>query len=242
MLMVCTRQGASGVRLCSIATNKIHETGVKHRAKEQQQQQAAAARSSFQQQLNAMQQRAERERTSKMHDPGLRALFLAVVKALLHGRPITDVPFEREFLLLNQAPHVPDHHWGVGSSSYSGCSNADKLEPVSKKQASEPATVASNAAEFWAQLESKGGCFRCPEWLKLAELVLVMVPDSVEDERMCSALTYLRNPLRSSLKEKHVNVCAREFKSMESGWMSYPYPDAIGRWLDAKNKRGQCGL
>eukprot|EP00967_Tisochrysis_lutea_P136027 scaffold242066_cov19-Tisochrysis_lutea.AAC.1 len=60
-----------------------------------------------------MQQKAERERASKMHDPGLRALFSSVVKALMQGRPITNVPFEKRFLLLNQAPHVPDNHWGV---------------------------------------------------------------------------------------------------------------------------------
>eukprot|EP00983_Pelagomonas_calceolata_P100594 1158588-Pelagomonas_calceolata.AAC.3 len=58
------RQGASGVGLCSIATlvHQIHEKGQKHCAKEQQQQQqTAAARSSLQQQLDAMQRRAEQE-------------------------------------------------------------------------------------------------------------------------------------------------------------------------------------
>eukprot|EP00983_Pelagomonas_calceolata_P082766 1156014-Pelagomonas_calceolata.AAC.1 len=49
------------------------------------------------------------------------------------------------------------------------------------------ATVASKAAEFWAQLQSKGGCFKCPQWMKLAELVLVMVSGSAEDERMFPA-------------------------------------------------------
>eukprot|EP00983_Pelagomonas_calceolata_P090429 1157419-Pelagomonas_calceolata.AAC.5 len=34
----------------------------------------------------------------------------------------------------------------------------------------------------------KGGCFRRPEWMMLAELVLVMVPGPVEDERIFSAL------------------------------------------------------
>ena len=72
------------------------------------------------------------------------------------------------------------------SSSNSGCSSADEQEPAQKKQASEPATVASRAAGFWAQLDSNGGCFRCPEWMKLAELVLVIVPCFVEDERMFS--------------------------------------------------------
>eukprot|EP00952_Eustigmatos_sp_NYUAD-ZCMA_P007579 32031-Eustigmatos_ZCMA.PRE.1 len=67
-----------------------------------------------------------------------------------------------------------------------------------------------------------------------------MVPGLVEDEHMFSALKYLRIPQRNSLKEKHINVCARGFKSGEYTLMSFPYPDAIGRWLDAKKKRGRC--
>eukprot|EP00983_Pelagomonas_calceolata_P079588 1154750-Pelagomonas_calceolata.AAC.4 len=63
-----------------------------------------------------------------------------------------------------------------------------------------------------------------------------MVPGLVEDKCMFSALNYLKSPQRSSLKEKHINVCAREFKSMKFDFMSYPYPDAIGRWLDDKKK------
>ena len=125
------------------------------------------------------------------------------------------------------------------SSSDSGCSSAGEEEPARKEQAAEPATVASRAAEFWAKLESTGGCFRCAEWMKLAELVLVMVPGSVEDERMFSALKFLKSPQRSSLKEKHINVCARGCKSNEFELMSFPYPDAVGRWLDAAKKRGR---
>ena len=44
--------------------------------------------------------------------------------------------------------------------------------------------------------------------MKLAELVLVMVSGSVEDERMFSALKYLKSPQRNKLKEMHINVCA----------------------------------
>ena len=44
--------------------------------------------------------------------------------------------------------------------------------------------------------------------------------------------------LFSSLKEKHVNVCARRFNCAEFTLTFVPYPGAIGMWLDAKNKRG----
>eukprot|EP00983_Pelagomonas_calceolata_P040599 1137682-Pelagomonas_calceolata.AAC.7 len=108
--------------------------------------------------------------------------------------------------------------------SDSGCSSADEQESARKKQALEPAiAMASRAAEFWALLESKGGCFGCPEWMKLAEFVLVMVPGSVKDEHMFPALKHLKSPQRSSLKEKHTNVFARG-------------------WLDAKKKHRRFGL
>eukprot|EP00983_Pelagomonas_calceolata_P011561 373229-Pelagomonas_calceolata.AAC.5 len=55
MLMVFTRQGASGetVFSCHIGTIKVHKLTSKHHAKEQQHQWTAAARPLFQQQLNA---------------------------------------------------------------------------------------------------------------------------------------------------------------------------------------------
>jgi len=39
----------------------------------------------------------------------------------------------------------------------------------------------------------------CGEWVKAAELVRAMVPGSVEDERLSSALEYVRNPPRKRL-------------------------------------------
>eukprot|EP00983_Pelagomonas_calceolata_P079290 1154603-Pelagomonas_calceolata.AAC.4 len=93
--------------------------------------------------------------------------------------------------------------------SNSGSSSAGEQESARKKQALEPAiAVASRAAEIWPLLGGKGGCFRCPEWMKLVELVLVM--------------SALKSPQRSSLKEKHTNVCAGGFKSMEYDLVSLP--------------------
>eukprot|EP00983_Pelagomonas_calceolata_P100479 1158572-Pelagomonas_calceolata.AAC.4 len=69
-----------------------------------------------------------------------------------------------------------------------------------------------------------------------------MVHNSVEDERMLSALKCLNSPQRSSLKERHTNVCARGFQSIHHGLMSFPYPAAMGSWLDVKKKLGRHGL
>ncbi len=53
-----------------------------------------------------------------------------------------------------------------------------------------------------------------------------MVPGSVEDERMFSAMKYLRNPQRK-LQQQHLTCCARGFKS-EFSIQSFPYSAAIG--------------
>eukprot|EP00983_Pelagomonas_calceolata_P042688 1138605-Pelagomonas_calceolata.AAC.2 len=121
----------------------------------------------------------------------------------------------KTFLLLLGANSISDSSSESRDSSISdrGCSSAVEHEPAGRKQAPMPATVARRAAERWALLESEGVCFRCPEWMKLAELVLVVMPGSVEDERMFSALKCLKSPQP---------MCVLE----------------VGRWLDAGKKRG----
>jgi len=65
---------------------------------------------------------------------------------------------------------------------------------------------------------------RFGEWVKVAELVIVMVPGSVEDERMCSTLKYIRNPQHNRLHAQHLTSCTRGFKSSAFSVESFPYP------------------
>jgi hypothetical protein len=44
------------------------------------------------------------------------------------------------------------------------------------------------------------------EWVKVAELVMVMVPGSVEDERMFSTLEYIRYSQRNRLHVQHLTL------------------------------------
>jgi len=64
---------------------------------------------------------------------------------------------------------------------------------------------------------------------------------SGSDERMFSAMKYLKNPQRNRLKEQHLTTCARGFKCKES-IQSFPFPSAIGKWLYACPKRGRYGV
>ena len=53
---------------------------------------------------------------------------------------------------------------------------------------------------------------------------MVMMPGSVEDERMLSTLKYIRNPQRNRLHAQHLTSCARGFKSSALSVKSIPYP------------------
>ncbi|KAJ9512207.1 hypothetical protein QJQ45_012760 [Haematococcus lacustris] len=80
------------------------------------------------------------------------------------------------------------------------------------------------------------------EYGRLAELAMKMVPGSVEEERMFSAMAYLKDDTRNRLYEEHLNVCARAFHTVTHGVSDFPYHEAIGVWLDAANKKGCYGV
>ncbi|KAJ9510534.1 hypothetical protein QJQ45_016001 [Haematococcus lacustris] len=70
------------------------------------------------------------------------------------------------------------------------------------------------------------------EYIKLAELALVMTPGSVEEERMFSAMAYLKDDTRNRLQECHLNLCARVFSSNQFDLDTFPDERAISKWLD----------
>jgi hypothetical protein len=121
-------------------------------------------------------------------------------------------------------------------------SESEEPEPEPEQEVQEVAAKPLPKAEaFWQEACRLGASLRYPEFVKLAQLVMVMVPGSVEDERMFSAMKYLKDPQRNRLQEQHLTACARAFKSKEFSIKSFPYPAAIGKWLDA-SKRGRYGL
>ncbi|KAJ9530540.1 hypothetical protein QJQ45_012523 [Haematococcus lacustris] len=69
------------------------------------------------------------------------------------------------------------------------------------------------------------------EYIKLAELALVMTPGLVEEERMFSAMAYLKDDTRNRLQECHLNVCARVFSSNKFDLDTFPDERAISKWL-----------
>ncbi|KAJ9512533.1 hypothetical protein QJQ45_018963 [Haematococcus lacustris] len=71
------------------------------------------------------------------------------------------------------------------------------------------------------------------EYIKLAELALVMTPGSVEEERMVSAMAYLNDDTRNRL---HLNVCARVSSSNQQ------IERAVNKWLNDVAVRGRYRL
>jgi hypothetical protein len=58
-----------------------------------------------------------------------------------------------------------------------------------------------------------------------------MVPGSVEEERMFSAMKFLKNAQRNRLKDETLTICARLFRS--KGASAFPIKAAMEKWLKA---------
>jgi len=92
--------------------------------------------------------------------------------------------------------------------------------------------------EFWAYVtNSPARACTMKQWILLAQLIFVMVPGSVEEERMFSAMKYLKNQYRNRLLEVHLTICARAFHHHRVTLANFPYKQAIRFWLEQKARR-----
>jgi hypothetical protein len=75
----------------------------------------------------------------------------------------------------------------------------------------------------------------CSEWSVLAEVVLVMVGVSVEDERVFSAMNFIKNALRNRLGT-HLERCVRMKGQNEFKVATFPYDEVHASWVGADSK------
>ena len=68
-----------------------------------------------------------------------------------------------------------------------------------------------------------------PQFFTLAEIVMVMVAGSVEDERSFLAMNFLKSDDRNSL-DKHVELCMRLKLQKLFTLASFPFPEAYAVW------------
>jgi hypothetical protein len=93
-------------------------------------------------------------------------------------------------------------------------------------------------SECWAELsKSESVIGGISELEKLAEIALVMVPGSVEDERRFSALAFLKSKVRNKLS-MHLGLVMRMFCQKLFGIESFPYAEALKHWRD-RAERGR---
>ena len=79
------------------------------------------------------------------------------------------------------------------------------------------------------------------EWAVLAEVALVMVPGSVEAERMFSTMSFLKDKVRNRLTT-HLGPCARIYSQSTYSLANFPYEEALKHWHAAAEIRGRYGL
>jgi hypothetical protein len=77
------------------------------------------------------------------------------------------------------------------------------------------------------------------EWLKLAEAVFVLVPVSVEDERMFSSMKFLKNLQRNRLGQQHLTACARLFSNPLDLHAEGVMAEVIDTWNNSAAVRGR---
>lgn len=123
-------------------------------------------------------------------------------------------------------------------------SKAAWAKPPSQRTSAEcnlpkPADVDGPATLLWQALSQS--CVlvdRLSEFFKVAELALVIVQGSVEDERVFSALAWLKDTKRNRLSAEHLTTCVRMVAQKWYSLEDFPYTKAIEAWKKEKKRRG----
>jgi hypothetical protein len=94
-----------------------------------------------------------------------------------------------------------------------------------------------SATRLWIKLaESEILIDSISEFFKLADLCLTMILGSVEDERVFSALGFLKSKLRNKL-DKNLENCLRLYTSRYEVH-TFPYDRALKLWMKKCQRRG----
>lgn len=119
--------------------------------------------------------------------------------------------------------------------------SASSSKDTSKSdKASSAASTKSPTSKMWKSFTANQQCSDVfPEFAKLAEIVLCMVPGSVENERTFSSLAFIKNDQRNRLETEHLNVCLRLFSAKSTYTLeTFPYERAFEAWSAECERRG----
>lgn len=107
------------------------------------------------------------------------------------------------------------------------------------KASSEPPTQ-SPTSKMWEMFTANQKCSdEFPEFAKLAEIVLVMVGGSVENERTFSSLAFIKSEQRNRLQIDNLNICLRLYSAKKMYTLNtFPYERAFEAWDGEVQRRG----
>jgi hypothetical protein len=107
------------------------------------------------------------------------------------------------------------------------------------KKMFETALIENNPLSvMWKKLAASGilTC-RISEWFKLAEIAVVSVIGSVEDERTFSTLTWMKSKVRNRLNN-NLDCTLRLHNQPFYTWANFPFSEAISHWESELERRG----
>jgi hypothetical protein len=98
----------------------------------------------------------------------------------------------------------------------------------------EPPFNVNPVSRLWRMLDANialAGQF--PEYIKLAQIALVHVLGSVEDERCLSSLTFLKDKIRNRLASDHLSVVMGMHGQQVFTLENFPYDDCFQTWVQS---------
>jgi oligoribonuclease NrnB/cAMP/cGMP phosphodiesterase (DHH superfamily) len=115
-----------------------------------------------------------------------------------------------------------------------------KYRGKAKMQAQKAAGKVTPMQLFWQHLMAakEDAMIRIGEFKKIAEILIVMVAGSIEDERLFSAMSFVLTKHRCSLREsleKCVLLMTQELFSIDT----FPWGAAMEEWHAGASKRGR---
>jgi hypothetical protein len=115
-----------------------------------------------------------------------------------------------------------------------------KMRSQSKEAIQNAKSMGVNATTLlWQNLTSSpSNEAHMPEFIKLAEITLVLVGGSVEDERTFSIVEWVKNPQRNRLQGDHLDACVRVHGQTWFDLKTFPYEKALESWLAKIGRRG----
>jgi hypothetical protein len=119
-----------------------------------------------------------------------------------------------------------------------------QLSMVSNAMAAmEPPFQVNPLTKMWRTLDANTALVaHFPEYLKLAQIAMVHVLGSVEDERAFSSLTFLKDKLRNRLSADHLGIVMGMHQQNVYTLENFPYDTCFQTWVQSAEHYRYIGI